>query len=285
MATKRPAPVSPVTQQSGSASEILRDLLNQWGIGALYADAMRLIKQGLNENAVLVQLQDTDTYRRRFKGNELRRQKGLQVLSPAEYVATETQYKTVMRQYGLPTGFYDSADDLTRLLGADVSPAELATRAQAAQKAWLGGNRDYRRAWKDMYGLTDGDGIAALLDPNIAMPIIEQRQSAVAINAAAFRQGLNVNRQRAEGLAAQGVDEQQALQGYSQIGETFGTDQVIAQRFGTTFSQAEEENDRLLGMASAQRKRKDLYGKEGALFEGASGSTKESLSKSTAGSY
>jgi hypothetical protein len=267
------------------AAAILRDLLSQWGIGDLYADAMRLIKQGLDENAVLIQLQDTDAYKRRFAGNELRRKAGLAVLSPAEYVSVETSLKDVMRQYGLPAGFYDSPDDLTKFIGSDVSPQELSQRAAAAQKIWLSGNNDLKSQWRDYYGLSDGDGIASLLDPKVALPIIDQKLTAAQIGAAARRQGLDVDRTRAEYFQSHGVDEASALKGYSDIAASQAITEDIARRFGETFSQADAEDDTLLGLASAQRKRKDLYGKESALFSGRSGADQSALSKSTAGSY
>lgn len=268
-----------------NAAAILKAMLEQWGIGDLYADALKLIKQGLDDSAVLLQLQESDTYKRRFSANEDRKKKGLSVLSPAEYVANENQYKQVLRMYGLPAGFYDSNDDVRSFLANDVSPSELASRAQAAQKVWVTGNQDLRSTWRDYYGLSDGDAIAALLDPATAMPIVEQRLTATQIGAAARRQALDVSRQRAEELSGLGVDEETALSGYGQIGESLDTDQSIAARFGQEFTLSEEEDDRLLGLASAKRKRRDLYGQEAALFNERTGSDQRSLSRTTAGGY
>ena len=271
------------TQQSASA--VLRDMLTQWGIGDLFNDAMSFIKQGLDENAVLVQLQDTASYKKRFAGNELRRKAGLAVLSPAEYVSTETAYKDVLRQNGLPAGFYDHSDDLTKFIATDVSPQELQTRASTAQRMWLSGNEDYKSVWTDYYGLSAGDAIASILDPKVALPIIQQKMTSTQIGAAAKRQGLDVNKSRAEFFAAQGIDEAAALKGYSDIGAELPDTANIAERFGQTFDQTDAENADLLGLASAQRKKRDLFGQEQALFSGESGSTQKSLSKSTAGSY
>lgn len=260
-------------------------MLTQWGIGSLYTDAMSLIKQGLDQNAVVVQLQQTDAYKKRFAGNELRRKAGLAVLSPAEYVATETSYKDVLRQFGLPKGFYDSNDDLTKFISMDVSPQELATRAEAAQKVWLSGNEDYKSVWRDFYGLSDGDAIASLLDPKTALPIVQQKLTSVQIGAAAQQQGLAVDRSRAEFFAAHGVDEQAAQQGYQGVAAELTDTQNIARRFGESFTQADAEDSEILGLASAQRKKKDLFNQEASLFAGQSGSDQRALSKSTAGSY
>jgi hypothetical protein len=246
---------------------------------------MKLIKQGLDDNAVLVQLQDTAAYKKRFAGNELRRKAGLTVLTPAEYVSTETAYKDVLRQNGLPKGFYDTADDLTNFIAGDVSPQELQTRAEAAQRIWLSGNEDYKSVWKDYYGLSDGDAIASMLDPKTALPLIQQKVTSTQIGAAANRQGLDVDKSRAEFFAAHGVDEQAALKGYGDVAAELPDTANIAARFGQTFGQTDAENADILGLASAQRKKKDLFNSEAALFNGQSGAQQSSLSKSTAGQY
>lgn len=271
------------TQQSASA--VLRNMLTQWGIAELYKDALSLMKQGLDQNAIVIQLQNTDAYKKRFAGNELRRKAGLAVLSPAEYVSNETAYKDVLRQNGLPSGFYDSNDDLTKFIANDVSPQELQSRAEIAQRMWLSGNEDYKSVWHDYYGLSDGDAIASLLDPKQALPIIQAKQTATQIGAAAQRQGLDVDKSRAEYFAAHGVDEQAALKGYTDVAAELPDTANIAKRFGETFDQTDAENADILGLASAQRKKKDLFSSESGLFAGRSGATQAALSKSTAGSY
>lgn len=267
------------------AAQVIRAQLREWGIEDLYADVLRLMKQGLSEDAIIIQLQDTDSYKKRFAANELRRKAGLAALSPAEYVATETQYRSVMRSYGLPAGFYDSNDDLVRFLGNDVSPAELATRAQVAQQVWLTGNQEYKSVWTDFYGLSDGDAIAAILDPKAALPIIEQKRVATQIAAAGRRNNVDVERDRAEYFTTLGIDENAAIKAYGDIGQVAGVDSAIAQRFGTTFGQEDEEDARLLGLASARRKQRELYGKETALFSGGSGVDRATFARPQSGAY
>src|ERR1700749_1854637 len=102
--------ITPNPQQA-SALAWFKQQLTQWGIATLVPDAQKLIMQGLDNDAVTLQLQETDAYKKRFAANALRIKAGLTVLSPAEYVATETAYAQVLRQFGLPKGFYDSRDD------------------------------------------------------------------------------------------------------------------------------------------------------------------------------
>lgn len=267
------------------AAQVLREQLRQWGIEDLFTDVLALMKQGLSEDAIIIQLQDTQSYKTRFAANDIRRANGLKVLSPAEYVATETQYKGVLRSYGLPEGFYDSNTDLNGFLGRDVSPAELAQRAQTAQQIWLTGNQEYKSVWKDFYGLSDGDAIASILDPQVALPMIEQKRVATQIAAAAKRNSLDVERQRAEYLTTVGIGEPDAIKAYGEIGEAHNVDQGIATRFGTTFSQEDEEDARLLGLASAKRKQRELYNKEASLFAGSSGVDRSTFAGRGPGSY
>jgi hypothetical protein len=117
---------SPTSQ---SARQILLDQLKQWGLEELTNDLDSLIKDGLEAPAIVLQLADTKAYKERFKANEIRRQKGLAALSPAEYIAAEASYQTVLRTHGLPNSFYDSRDDYAEFIGNDVSPDELNDRA------------------------------------------------------------------------------------------------------------------------------------------------------------
>lgn len=289
----RPAPIVPVTrttagaQAGASASAYLKALLAQWGISELYTDAQRLVLQGLDADAVLMQLQDTAAYKKRFSANDERKRRGLAVLSPAEYVATETAYAQVLRQFGLPKGFYDSRDDYTKFLGADVSPQELAQRASDAQEIMLTGPAENRRIWSEYYGLTDGAAIAAILDPGRALPLVQQQITAAKIGGAAAGQGLATGRTQAEYLAASGVTGEQARQGYAAIAAALPVDQAIAQRFGDRISLAEEEAAAfgVTGAAAAEEKRRRLAAAETGLFSGRAAADSSSLSHSTVGQY
>jgi hypothetical protein len=270
-----------------SAIAWFRSLLSSWGIAELVPDAQKLIMQGLGADAVTLSLEQTAAYKQRFAANEIRRKKGLAVLSPAEYVATAPAYAQAGRQFGLPAGFYDSRDDFTRLIGADVSPQEFADRARSAQELVLTGPAENRAAWRDFYGLSDGAAIAAILDPGRAMPLLEKQLQAARIGGAARAQGLGVDRTRAEYLAASGVTDAQARAGYGEIALGLPTEQAIAQRFGETIGQSEVEAATfgVAGAAEAEEKRRRLKASEAGLFAGRPGADTSSLSRSTVGSY
>ena len=267
-----------------SASEIIKGALQQWGLTELYGDVDALIKEGLDEAAINVRLQQTEAYKRRFVANEQRIKAGLAVLSPAEYLGAEAAYRQVMQSYGIPAGLWDSADDFTNFLAKDVSPEEINDRVKVARDAFLSADEGYRQTWREFYGLSDGAGIAAILDPERAMPVINRMVAAARAGSVATRSGLEADRARLEGYVDQGYTADQLTDAFQQIGAVRSAEQGIAARFGQDFSQAESEQARL-GMASAARKQRELYGAEQALFEARPGADKDSLSRRSAGSY
>lgn len=267
------------------AAALINAQLAEWGIAGLAGDVTRLLSEGWDPSALMTQLEQSASYKERFKANDERRKKGLKVLSPGEYVATETQMKSVLRSFGMPPGFYDSNDDITKFLANDVSPSELQERAQVAQQVWMLGPQENRTWWKEHYGLGDGAAIAAILDPNRALGLVQKQAAAAQLGGTAQRQGLKVDTGRAEQLAGYGVSADQALEGFGQIAESLVADQGIAKRFGSSITQTEEEDARLLGLASSRRKLKGLQASEAALFSGGGAAGGGALSGSGSGQY
>jgi hypothetical protein len=275
----------PLSPDQQTASAIIRAQLDAWGISELAPDVDKLIRQGLGSDAIVLQLQQTDAYKQRFAANEVRRKNGLAVLAPAEYVALENQYQTIMRTYGLPATFYDSRDDFAGFIGNDVAPTELQQRVQDAQTVWLSKDEHVKEAWTQFYGLSAGDAIAAILDPKEALPVVQRKVTAAQIGGQAIANDLNVGAGRAEQLADLGVTAAAAAKGYGEIGQALTSDQAIAQRFGQTVSQQDEEDARILGLASAQRKLATLQGAETGLFTERSAASTNTLNRNSSGSY
>lgn len=268
-----------------SARDILVNTLREWGLAELTGDLDRLIKDGLDAPAVQLRLSETDAYKRRFAGNDERKKKGLPVLSPAEYIAAETSYKTVLRSYGLPASFYDSQDDFHQFIGNDVSPDELNDRAGIAQQVWLSNDAPTRDAWRSFYGLSDGAAIASILDPDRALPVVQRMANAARFGGLATSQGLEADRGRLEQYADTGVSADTVAGAFSKIAQTQGADDRIAQRFGTTLSQAEKEAELIKGDATAANKRERLYRDETALFQGRGGADTGALQRTRSGRF
>jgi hypothetical protein len=106
----------------------------------------------------------------------------------------EAGYRQVMQSYGLPQGFWDSTDDFTSLISRDVSPQEVNDRVKVARDAFLSADEGTRAIFKDFYGLSDGAGIAAMLDPDKALPIVQRMAATAKAGSAAQRNGLIADR-------------------------------------------------------------------------------------------
>jgi hypothetical protein len=274
---------SPTDPNILGATAIINQQLAEWGLTSLQADAKRILLQGLNADAVIAQLEDTKAFKDRFYYNEQRRKAGLSVLSPADAIATENQMKQILRQYGMPAGFFDSPKDVGDLIAKNVSATELANRAQLASDKWMTAPAETQTWWKQHYGATDGDAIAAILNPDKALPLIQAKLNSAALGGAAERQGLGLGTARAEQLTALGVTDAQAQAGFGQVAAGLAGDASIATRFGSQFTQTEEENAALLKDAGALQKKQTLNASETALFGGRAGTNTAGVSGATGG--
>jgi hypothetical protein len=279
--THAPAP-SPASTSLSSTQQGIYDLmlatLKSWGLETLGTDLKNFIVKGdTSPDTLTLELSQTDAYKKRFVGNELRKAKGLPELKPAEYIGLEEQYSNVLRAYGLPTGFYDKHEDFTKMIGNDLSPDELKTRAQTAHDQYIAAPEYMKNLWTQYFGNSPGDAIAAILDPTVATAVIQDRANQVGIGGAGAQFGLAVSGDRAKQFSQAGVTLSGAQKAYQQIAASIGQDQSIAKRFGQQFGQQDEENDLLLGDAQAGMKRRGLYNQEEALFRGSSGLDQSSI--------
>ena len=141
---------------------------------------------------------------------------------------------------------------------------------------------------RDYYKLDDTQLLAYVLDPESQIAEVQRRATAGEIGAAAGMQGIRTGVDVAEQLARQGVDQQAAQRGYSTIADALPTAEKLSGIYGTTmpgYGLAEAEQDVFNTLASAQRKRKNLIGREIAEFGGASGLSRTALDRQTGGTY
>lgn len=273
------------TPADQSVYDIINQQLTAWGIGSLASAAADLIKQGLDANAVTIELQNTPQYQQRFAGNTERIKNGLAALSPADYVATETQYRQVLSSYGLPAGFYDSQASLNDFIAKDVSPSELNSRAQAAQQVWLSNDQQTKDAWTQFYGLSGGAAIASILDPNTALPIVQRMANAAQFGGDALRQGLTADQTRLEQYADQGLSRDTVDKGLAQTALEQPGMSNLAQRFGQQYNQGTALDANIGNNAAAQRTKANLIANESALFGGRAMADQSGLSRNQSGQF
>ena len=225
------------TQDDRDALQIINDKLSQYGLEGLSADAYRFLMEGSSTDSVMLQLRDTEQFKERFKGLDMR-QPGMAPLTPAQYIQLESNFRQTMAAAGLPEGFYDSPDDFAEFIGNDVSPAEMTQRVAMASTAVANINPQLKNQLQEMYGIgveNDGELIAYFLDPDRGVNVIEQRLqmesaglSAAAIQATGQGIGTGVARQ----LAGQNVQQREISQ---RLGQQAGlTQQVFGEQNAVT---------------------------------------------------
>lgn len=258
-------------------------LLEEYGLGSLGSVLRGLITDGITDAAsLMLALQDTNEWRTRFAGNEILRQNGLGVLSPAEYLALEKSYAQIMRNFGLPPGFYDDPSDYAGFIGNNVSAAELQARVQSYSD--LANREDPSiMAQLNSMGLAKGDLLAYMIDPTRAMPLIEKTYKTALIGGAARRAGLVADNDFLGQLADQGITEQQASQGYGMIAGSLAPATTLAEVYGEDYDMRDMETEIFQNDGQAANKRKRLASRERAAFSGSSGAG--TLTGNNAGSY
>lgn len=267
-----------LTGSQRDAFVALQAKFTEFGLGSLAPKIFSYIQNGYSPDTIALLLQDTQEYKQRFAGNELRKRQGLAVLSPGDYLATEASYRQILASAGLPKGFYDSPSDFAGWIGGDVSPTEIKSRVDLATAATTQGDPLVRAQLQAFYGVDDSHLTAYFLDQNKALPLLQKQEAAAAFGAEAARRGLATDRQRMEDYVTQGFSQSQAAQGFQQVAEELPNLVALSQRFGVTFGQAEEEASVFGTSASSVQKKRGLVNQERALFGGASGGAAAGLS-------
>jgi hypothetical protein len=263
-----------------SAYDLLYLEFDRYGLGSLVTPLKDLITSGVSPSEFTLRLRETEAYKKRFAANEARIKKGLRALSENEYIRNEDAYQEVMRRRGLPPEYYATGDlgvqkGFEALLAGDVSSTELEDRIVTAQDRVLNANPEIAATLKQFYpGISNEDILAYALDPANAINQIKRKITAAEIGAAAGTYGLSATVGRAEQLAASGVTEATAQQGFKTISQVGPRAGILAQFYKQdpyTQETAEKEFFGLTGAREAEMQRKKLTALETAAFSGTAG--------------
>jgi hypothetical protein len=289
------------TTGKNSAYDLLLAQFRLYGLEALITPLKDLITNDTSEGELTIMLRETPAYQKRFAANKTRIAGGLRALNEAEYLSMEDKYQTIMRNYGLPASYYAKGDlgrqeGFEKLIGFDVSAAELEDRIMTAQKRVIDAPPQVKEALKQFYpDIKDGEILAYTLDPTQGLADIKKKVLAAEIGGAAIGAGLGykgdtpeATRARAEELARYGVTAETARAGFGAIGGGLERGRQLAsiyQQPDYTQAVAEEEIFNLPGQTEAQQKRKKIIGLEKATFGGQTGVSGGALGQNRAGSY
>lgn len=274
-----------------SAYDLLYSQFKTYGLESLVEPLKGLITTGVSPAEFTIKLRETDAYKKRFAANAARVQKGLRALDEAEYIALEDQYQNVMRNYGLPSSYYEKGvmgvqPGFTNLIAGNVSAAELESRVQQAVDVVEKGPKEYVDAIKQFYpDISRGDLLAYVLDPEKALTKIQARIGAAKIGGEYLRGGLATDVARAEELQRQGVTAEAARQGVQAVQALAPRGGMLADIYQTGpygQAQVEEEVYGLAGATEAKKLREKLTGLEKAAFSGSAGAAQGALGRERA---
>jgi hypothetical protein len=273
-----------LTGSNRDAYLALKSLFDSYGLGSLADKIYGYVKNGESADTISIQLQDTPEYKQRFAGNEARKANGLPVLSPADYLATETSYKQIMANAGMPSGFYDSNSDFNNWIGKNISPSEIQQRVDMATQATILSNPDYRKALNQM-GIDDAHITAYFLDTNKAMPYLQKAAATAQIGAEALRNNLQFDQGYADQLATMGISADQARQGFQQVAGELDTMNALGAVYGEDWNlkQSEAATFGTEGATAAQAKQRRLLSAERGAFGGREGAAAQGSGLSSGG--
>jgi len=255
------------TTETQNAYQVLIGMLQQWGLESLAGDVLGFLVNGYDQQSISFLLQDTDAYKQRFAGNEIRRKNGLAVLSPQDYLSTEAAYRQIMASNGMPSGFFDQSSDFAEWIGSDVSPQEINTRVNLAVDAAHRLDDGTQQTFYDWYGIRPDHLAAYFLDKNRALPLLQNVSRATQIGGSAVAEGGTVSQVRAEQLARQSYVADSELSRQEKAAVTLGRQgSLLSGIYGGSYDQTAAENELFLNDAAAIEERRRLAAQERGTF-------------------
>lgn len=220
-----------------TATEILSAMFKPYGLESFGPYLLQFYKQGFNtEELLMSKLRETAAYKQRFSANETRRKNGYTVLSEREYLAAESSYRSVLRNSGLPTQFYDSQNDINLFLSNDVSPAEVQARAKVAMDFVNNSDPNYINAMWKFYGVPKEYLAVYAMDPSRALPIIEDVAKSAKVGAEALRAGMGVGANWVNEVADADVSASEARAAFNRTKDQMDmlTQEAVTSRTGVS---------------------------------------------------
>lgn len=281
------------TRAGQSAYDLLYSQFAQYGLGSLVEPLKNLIVTGASPAEFTIKLRETDAYKKRFAANAQRVAAGLKALDEAAYIDLEDQYQNIMRNYGLPSTYWNKDDmgtqaGFTKLLAGDVSATELENRIQQATDVIDKGPKEYVDAIKEFYpDVERGDLLAYVLDPKNGLSQIQAKIGAAKIGGEYTRAGLqSPGVARAESLLKEGVTAEKARVGAQAVKEIAPRGSELAALYGQgPYGQTDVEEEVYgLGKATEAKKKREKIGEmEQASFAKRTGNISTALGRN--GSY
>jgi hypothetical protein len=274
-------PIKPKTSAFDAASDaILAQTLKSYGMEGI-AQTIAQIRGDYpeisSENLMLLLKNDTrynTEYNKRFAGNAKLKAAGLPTLDDASYLKAEDEYKKIFTAYGATS--LATKDYYATLISNRMDAVDVTNRMNDAY-ARLQATPEVKKAFQTFYSAaTDGDILAAILDPTTQLPVLQRKVAAAEIGGAALKQNLQTSLATATELQGLGVTQAQAQAGYSTIAQALPTYEKLLEISSgkdvkTTDVQAKLEESKLKKTASAIQEEQAAIAREIAQFGGSAG--------------
>lgn len=236
-------------------------------------------------------------YNERFSGNKGLVESGKAPLDEKTYFANEAAYEKMFKAYDL--GQFANTKQYATLIANDTAPTEATTRVSSVYNRVLN-NASTLGVFQRYYKmLSISDIVAGVLDPKEQLPALERKITSAEIGGAAVRQGLDAYQAAtdtyesrkmysnvttgtigSDAITASGESGAEATVDYKTIAERLPTmEKLSAITSGLDqYGQQQAEQDVILGLASAKRKKDALLALEAGRWSGSSGVSQNALS-------
>jgi hypothetical protein len=274
------------------AYTLLESTFKDYGLEELVPEIKRFMEEGLGSNQASVELRKTTSYINRFRGNEIRRAAGLNVVDEATYLQLEDSYNETLRAFGLQ-GYFGadrkvSQSKMADIIGNDISATEFKDRIDTVVTRVNNADPNIKTTLKSFYGIQDDDLVKYFLNPKENLPKLQEKVLSAEIGNEALKQNLLTDVTSASALAQLGITKDQAREGYQGIANVLPTTTKLGQIYGEegiNYTQKTAEEEVFRQLESAKRKRVRLAEKEVGSFSGTSGLARGALGSGNSGAY
>jgi hypothetical protein len=274
------------------AYTLLESTFKDYGLDELVPEIKKFMEEGLGSNQAAVELRKTAAYVNRFRGNEIRRKAGLNVVSEATYLQLEDSYNETLRAYGLQ-GYFGvdrkvSQTKMADIIGNDISATEFKDRIDTVVTRVNNADPNVKTTLKSFYNIQDTDLVKYFLNPKENLPKLQEKVLSAEIGSEAIKQNLLTDVTSATALAQLGITRDEARKGYQGISEVLPTTTKLGQIYGEegiNYTQATAEQEVFGELESARRKRLRLAEKEVGSFSGAAGLARGALGSSNSSAF
>jgi hypothetical protein len=279
IAVSKPITPVPSTDLSGSDTAVA-NILKSYGLEGVAGTIAQIRKENPEISSDdLLTLLKTDpryntAYLTRFAGNAELIKKGLPTLSDRDYLKAEKEYEKIFKAYDV-TGLANRGM-YAKLIGNSMDAVDVTSRLQIGYDR-LKADPNAEKAFRQFYpSLSNGDIVAAMLNPEEMLPALQRKAAAAEIGGSALAQGLEASQASAESLAAFGINKAGAQAGYRYIAQALPRGQFLAEiapEENVKYTQGLAEDITFRKNVEAEKKQAAIVNKELGRFGGESGTS------------